>query len=641
MKNNQKKIAIIGAGLSGTCVLAELLHSLKKENLPKNQLQNITIDIIEKSNSNGSGYAYEPKGADPKHLLNQTAKTMSVQTSDENGNHIDLDFEFTTWKSYDFVNWLKKNREFLIENHAELLQAGDPTIDLNTWQPDPESFYVRPLFGMYLQEKFNEITKQLQEMGVNVNVHNHCIAIDSVIKDRDSIVKIKNLENNKITEIKADKIHLAVGALNRKLPSPYDNPNYFDAPYPARDVFNTIKPSELKNGKTKKILVKGTSLSAIDSILSVLTGKFYRDNHNVLKYSPGKNHPEITAYSRSGFFPIVRVAPKQLPTLKYFTKKNLDSIKERNGGYLVMPELKELFEKELAAHFGKRINLREYFLPKISTDEKLRDAFEKAKVGNLVFGVCKKIYALDLPSSLSPEDRELYVMNKNIFYQNLAAMPFANAEKLLALFESGVLKAEAIGYDNPAEYDVKDDGINIQYYDKNGDIKALQGDYLINATGYKTHLTEQSVDPFVQSLLRQGQALLGYEKYHDPARAALTNYTFDEREAYQKAGKKIEYSRPTGLKVEKSNYALLAQEDGKEAPSKVVSAFGLPVMYWAPERDIAALAIDGAQVVVKDWMKNFISKNLDKYAADNDNNLSHSRNWKQHVLNQKTSELSR
>ncbi|HET8670050.1 MAG TPA: hypothetical protein VFM05_05320, partial [Candidatus Saccharimonadales bacterium] len=320
--------------------------------------------------------------------------------------------------------------------------------------------------------------------------------------------------------------------------------------------------------RPKQIVVRGMGLSALDTILTLATGTFYRNKLGALRYRPGNAHAHIIAVSRSGYFPIVRGMPAVLPKLKYFTPKALSTIKECNDGYLTLDELRRLLEKELKEHLGQGFEMATYFLPKLTAEEKLREDLDKAKQGNTVYALCRQLLALQLFSQLRPEDKQYFTKNlRTLFLQNVAAMPIINAEKMLALFDAGVLSAMGLGYAG-AHITVEGERVRLDYSDASGNALHTYADYVIQASGDDLDISNNT-DPFIRCLIDQGEIVSDV------------------------AG---------GIKVNLRTYAVLGQAaKGGTRDSSILYALGMPVMNWAAERDFASASIKAAHVVASEW----------------------------------------
>lgn len=555
---------IVGTGVSGTAALIALARQFSGRTSHAGDLPKIIT--IEKSLLNGPGYPYSPTGSHASHLLNHPATEMAMKPVDEAGKDKEADFEVAGWHSYDFVHWLEGQRTFLIEEYPESILASHPGKDITSWSPDPKGHYSRGLFGLYAQDRFREAAATLQKAGVEVVSNNRTEVVASNRRGGRLVLTLKNLDTDQLSEIVTDRLLLATGRWAKQVSSGLEAPYYFEQPYPARRLLDSIKPDELKDGRQKRVIVQGMGLSALDTILSLATGVFYRDHDGVLRYRPGKIHAQIIAVSRSGYFPIVRGMPAKLPQLKYFTPDNLAAVKQRNKGYLVLRELKTLFEHELKEHLGKEFDMKAYFLPNMSAREKLKSDFGKAKQGNIVYAVCRQILALQLFSQLSADDKEYFTKNlRTQFLQNVAAMPVINAEKMLALFDAGVLLTVGLGYKETA-IKVEHDELQIDYTNARKK-SCIAADCMVKAAGDELDITRNR-DPLIRSLIESGEIV--------PSNAG-------------------------GIKVDFNEYAVVRNSVQIDDDASIY-ALGMPVTNWAAERDFASASIKAAHAVAAQWV---------------------------------------
>lgn len=598
-----KNIVIIGAGATGTAALIELNEQLKKEKQSGATLEGLEITVVSDQSINGPGYAYNPAGSNPKHLLNQMATAMSARPIDEKGDAAEIDFEFVGWKSYDFFNWMKKNRDKIVKKSPEIIVAAHPGIDINEWQPEQNAYYSRGLYGLYMQDTFEETIKNLKNMGINVTQYNRTKAIEGKKSGKETLVTLKNLETGNESIITADKLLLATGRWINEAPTTFNTGFYFDRPFPAQSIIEAINPSEPMNDRKKKVIVQGMGLSGIDTILSMTTGTFYRDNKGELKYEAGENHAEIIATSRSGYFSIVKDLTIQKPPLKYVTQEALDDIKSKNGGYLTLVAFKPLIERELEEHLRRKVDLAEYTSPSISAKDKLQLDIKKAKEGNAVYGIFQQILAYQPFSQLTPEDKELFLKNiRTQFLQNIAAMPLLNAEKITALLDAGVLTAKKLGYDDPT-VTVENNQIRVDYTDNTGRT-TLYADYLIRASGDNLDITKNT-DPLIQSLLKNKEIIPNKEPYYDEENAWRMLRTSKEGAVIQEAGVGQQLiANNGGIKVDLTDYSVIRMNaKGREEKSGSIYALGMPVMNWGAERDFASSSTKAAVSLVNGWIQ--------------------------------------
>ncbi|MEK7152589.1 MAG: FAD/NAD(P)-binding protein, partial [Patescibacteria group bacterium] len=310
-----KNFAIIGTGITGTAMLIALTRNLSAYKKNNGRLPQIKIITVDKRQLNGGGYPYDPDGSHSAHLLNHPATEMALKPVDEAGRDKLADFEVAGWHSYDFVRWLEAHKDKLAKEYPESIHATHTDVDLNAWAPRPDGHYSRGLFGLYAQDRFYEAVADLKHLGVEVVLYNEIQATTVRRHGTRLTLTLKNLQTDLVTTLTMDKILLATGRWSKQISNELKTLRYFEKPYPALSLLDTIKPSVLINKRPKRILVRGMGLSALDTILTFATGAFYRDKQGILRYDPGGSHAHILVASRSGYFPIVRGIPSTPPEL--------------------------------------------------------------------------------------------------------------------------------------------------------------------------------------------------------------------------------------------------------------------------------------------------------------------------------------
>jgi uncharacterized NAD(P)/FAD-binding protein YdhS len=601
-----KNFTIVGTGVTGTAVLIELARQLKKLHQNGTLPQKITITTVERYPLNGPGYPYDPDSCHPEHLLNHPASEMAIKPIDKDGNDMEVDFEVSGWQSYDFVRWIQEKKSWILKNYPEIVNATYPGMELEELQPDPKQFYSRQLYGFYMQERFKEAVRNLKDIGVKVTSYNNTEATEGNRVGEQFSLTLKDLTTGKKTQILTNRLLLATGSWKKDNNGPKAR-SYFDNPYPAISIVDAIKPSVPKEGKVKRIIIQGMGLSALDTILSMATGKFYRNSKGELSYHPGKHHPQIIATSRSGYFPAIRGMPAKIPKLKVFTQEALDKIKNKNGGYLTLTDLKILGEKELKEQFGNKFEPLDYFRPNISAEEKLKRDLKLARKGNVIYCLIREVNAFKWSHQLAPEDKEYFIKNlQSEFYRNISAMPVLNAEKLIALLETGALTTIKLGF-NKTSLKAEDNKIRLDYSDIGGQRKTLYGDYMIKAEGYEVNI-EKNSDPLIKSLLKQREIISNKAPYHDINKGLAINYTEEQRQAIKSEDAKILEADMGGIKVNTDNYSVIrTNEKGVEEKSNIISALGFLVMNWT-DRAFASASIKDSRLIVKNWIDDLPQK---------------------------------
>jgi len=222
MKNFNSDIAIVGAGFSGTIVLA---------NIVKCAHANCSIAILDKLESFNKGIAYNPSSS--MFLLNVATKRMSAFSDDP--DH--------------FLNWVCKQKSF----------------DLYSREALANSFLPRDIYRQYLSSIWDETI----ELAQSKNIHIECIY---------SFVENINVFNDKYTvttesgaSIIANQVVLSTGnqtpsnkALRQKLA--INHSRYFQNPWKIETITN-FEPD-------LNILIIGNGLTMVDTTLGLVENHF-------------------------------------------------------------------------------------------------------------------------------------------------------------------------------------------------------------------------------------------------------------------------------------------------------------------------------------------------------------------------------
>jgi uncharacterized NAD(P)/FAD-binding protein YdhS len=232
---DKKRIAIIGAGFSGT-MLAN--HLVNYSPYP------LAITLLDMSGKFGEGVAYGT--TNPHHLLNVRAERMSAYP--DQPNH--------------FVEWLQAH------GYTEL---------------GAKSFAPRMIYGAYLKDQLAQLLQMARDKGHEVQCLPYGVR-DIHIEDNQCHIQCDK------AEILAECAILAVGSLPPK-DFTYEK-KLFHAPHRfVRNVWNPSRQSILHLDKmvpnsTDSIAIIGTGLTMVDTILSLrdkgFTGKivtFSRHGH--------------------------------------------------------------------------------------------------------------------------------------------------------------------------------------------------------------------------------------------------------------------------------------------------------------------------------------------------------------------------
>jgi uncharacterized NAD(P)/FAD-binding protein YdhS len=211
------KIAIIGAGFSGTLLALHLLRLVPR---------GTHITLIERHRQFGLGQAYST--ANPGHLLNVPAGNMSA-FHDRPG---------------DFLEWLE----------------GLPSGDLGNTTPTAASFVPRRLFGAYIRQLLNEEMRNRENSDQLTLMRGNVVGIDG---EANPLV----LRFDRGSPMEADIVVLAIGDFHPK-PMPVPDRQFHDIPLYRPDPW---APDAVKDlDQSAPVVLLGTGLTMVDTVVSLL-----------------------------------------------------------------------------------------------------------------------------------------------------------------------------------------------------------------------------------------------------------------------------------------------------------------------------------------------------------------------------------
>lgn len=277
MSKNLKRVAIVGGGFSGLSVIGHLLQKAAP----------LHIYLFEESDSIGPGVAFGT--ISPKHPLNVMASRMGAFADNEN----------------DFYEWLKTNESDWRKDPAfaniELL---------------PTSFLPRKLYGLYLKALF----KKLSEKNSAIEVISQEVV--NINKRPQNELEIVTRNGNKFV---ADFLVLALGPAFKhfsfETPDLLSNPRFTHNIWEPHEESIFCDPFLIKNDTSQRILLIGSGLTAIDTVISLEQEGFRGEIQVVTKsrgFSAAHFHDEAEPYRG---FSLTELPKECLPLLKYLKNK--------------------------------------------------------------------------------------------------------------------------------------------------------------------------------------------------------------------------------------------------------------------------------------------------------------------------------
>lgn len=280
MKN---AFAIVGCGATAIAFLQRHLDRVAACVAPAG-----TIYLFEKRDDFGRGAAYEDDLE--SNILN--TKTSLITPYPHLPGH--------------FQGWLEK--------HPAAWRRAFPAFN-----PLPDSYAPRALFGVYLQDQLKKIVLRGASLGCQLVLMNAEVCAIDLIDGAETVRTRCGLS------IRTEKVFLFCGALSKKTDPGQQDERSLDTPYPVSRLLEMISPDE-------RVAVIGARLSAIDTVIALIEG-----GHRGV----------IRMHSRSGYFPVARGTQERVE-LKHLTQEGIRALVAQNGP-LQISDLVALFRKELAA----------------------------------------------------------------------------------------------------------------------------------------------------------------------------------------------------------------------------------------------------------------------------------------------------
>ncbi|GGZ20165.1 hypothetical protein GCM10007049_10890 [Echinicola pacifica] len=431
-----KNISIIGGGANGVSAFIEFFIQLSTAGLEKE----VSIRIIEKDERLGYGLAFGTP--QPGHILNTQAELMGIYAHEP----------------AHFSKWLKK--------HPDAREIkGDEKTD--------KAYTTRRYYGEYIACQAKKYLKLAKDKQLHVDlVHQNIVDLQ-----HDPSGYTLLAEDG--SSYHSDYVILALGTPkpnNYKEYLAYDH--YLDFPWPATRIKEKIK-------STDKVGILGSSLSAIDSIMTLL------DEGHV---------GEIHLFSPDGLLPRVQPIHNKGHERKLLTLENLHRQKRKNLENPRVKSLIRLFRKEVERFTGKPLDWKETGQRTESCLALLRWDIDCAQMGGdglLNVADSLRYDASTIWSWMDTDQKILFKKWVGRYWAiNRHPMPLHNAKKLLHLLTTGQLKVHAMKSSD-----------SIQAMDKvftleTSEEEIIPVDKLINATGSSSDL-DQMDGQLIDNLLRK------------------------------------------------------------------------------------------------------------------------------------------
>jgi len=451
-----KKIAIIGGGACGSAALIELIIQSINARLE----QQISFVLIERSEKAGYGLAFGSKQR--THILNTQADLMGIYAHEP--TH--------------FAEWLKEH-------------GGKYRSDVKSESDEENAYTSRLLYGHYVAEQLQETIKKAEEKHIKVErIEAEAFNINRLENEKLRI----HLTNNDTTEV--DEVLLAPGTPKPNTFKEFkDHLNYIDFPWPTKRLLE-------RTGKKDHVGILGTSLSAIDTVMSLV------DNGHTGK---------ITMFSPDGMLPRVQPDENNIFERKYLTLSNIHKLKREHGKPPRAKELFRLFIKDIEEAEGKPVDWKSLNrdakdpLPLLKYDIRIAEQGGDALL-NMAYAMRYDTSTIWSWMSL----HEQIIFSKWLgrhWTINRHAIPLYNAKRLVELIKKGQL--EIIPQNNDVSF-LKDKNC---FKITTGQDGIFEVDQLVNATGSATKLEE------MKNILIENLVKKQYLKPHPIGGAVINPHT--------------------------------------------------------------------------------------------------------------------
>lgn len=563
------RYCIVGTGFAGTCTLWHLVQRLTDPHGPALSSA-VTIVTVERGPVNGPGHPYAGDNVQLAHRCNNEASTMGIH-----GN--------------DFVGWMVENKPLIIRDHPQMVLETHPGIELDEWRPRDEEFYPRALFGLYLRQRFEGAVDRARAHGIEVQQHVRHEVVDGYATDAGFSCSVRGLDSgHEFTLDGLDRVLLGTGHWQpTAVGAAAGHDGYIASPYPPAAVKTAVADADSRLRRScaepLRVFVRGMGPSGIDAIMTLCdAGEFtYTPNGHVESYrapraAEGRRPLHVVAGSRCGFFSPVR-GPLADYELRHLTEERLAALRRDHHGLLEIDPVLELLDMDLRSATGGALGWDDVQSPRFdSAEEKLAGDLRESYTGNLVYTIVLKARRMRFYSQLAPSEKRIYDrLFDSHFIRTAVPMPAANAEKLLALMDAGVLTTVKQGYGAP-EIFVDDDGMfRVPHQSAHGDPATLRVDCVVRATAQDFSM-ERHPAPLLHNLARRDEIVPHAEGGYVTGGIALD------------AGGGFRVTRRAGDICVRSHH---------------LSAFGPPVRFWQNENNYARAFVEAAERVADDWLE--------------------------------------
>lgn len=381
-----KKVAIIGGGISGAAACVHTAGELMRQGIKDAQ-----ISIFDPAGI-GPGLAYARDLPD-SFLLNHESALMGMV----NVHNLDAP------SAKDFHHWLKQNKEFLSVRH--------PHIDFDS----PNAYVPRSLYGHYVHDKYLEAKQAAESQGITL--HERAERVEDIRRGLSGFLVVSNDQIEPF-----GKVILATGHWYSPIQEEWKATGRAFSAYPPQRYLDnpTIPPHAT-------LLIKGTGLTATDVAVTALESGKYK---------------KVVMASRRGHLRGLRGA-KSPYTPQVLTMERLEAQYGKDGPIPLDGVLK-LFQEEMEKAYARPLDWERAVAPR-NMQAWLRNQAMQVNAGkelrwrsvlDSLDSVRQYVY-----ERLEPADQERYLDDwRSLYLSYRAAMPPETGRKLLSAMRSGALE---------------------------------------------------------------------------------------------------------------------------------------------------------------------------------------------------------
>lgn len=431
------RVAIIGGGPSGLFVFKRLVESGRTD---------ISVVIFERGGHLGQGMPYGSEGAGREHVTNVSGSELPELV-------------------VPLADWVRDLPQEKLDEHGIRRESFTE-----------EKVLPRLLFGEYLEVQFGALRTRAAAQGLETTVHYQSLVTD--LKDVPEQGQVEVVVEGATPRF-FERVVICTG---HHWPRKHEGkvPGYFDSPYP---------PSKLAAPCDHPVAVRGSSLTAVDAMRTLArhNGRFQSTGGARLQFEKTSPNFCIVMHTRNGLLPCVRfhLEDPQVTQVELLTAADIESIRERNDGFVPLDLIFQEYFKKLLAERDPKLHERirnlslEEFVAAAMGPRENSDPFEffEAEYRESLKSLAKResipwketlailSYALNYPAKYFCAEDMLRLRQElaPLISIVIAFIPQSSSEELLALHAAGCLRLVTVG----AESEVKVEGQKIIYrYEK-------------------------------------------------------------------------------------------------------------------------------------------------------------------------------